>query len=202
MLPDLWRLAHRRAHVHRLPLEPALPALREGLAHHTLTDRWFHEADALHQGEQALLDAFAREQITAPKLRLFAHPLWEICLDGALVRTLGVTPCRQWLGLIFAEASSPRAMAQRAMASVLGPDGDAFLGRMEKIDKDLTHGPWLEAYTRGDGVAWCLDAMRLRSGLTRIDGDALGRLGRCIDALAPLADRSVEEILRAPARGI
>ena len=197
MLPDLWRMAHRRAHAHRLPAEHPAPLLRAGIAHHTAADRWFHAHPSLAQGEAALLQIFLEEHLLAPKLRLFAHPLWELFLDGALARSLGPASLRSWLQDLFRLALPERDPAQRALAAALGPDLDAFLARMERIDRELLHGPWIDAYTAGEGLAWCLDAMRSRAGLPRLDPASLRRLAARLDPLAPRADDALAALLAA-----
>lgn len=198
MLPDLWRLAHRRALPHRLPPAASAPRLREGLAHHAATDRWFHEAPALREGEALLHEIFTSERISAPKLRLFAHPLWELCLDGALVRSLGADPLRAWLAGAFEEAAAERDPGQRALGDALGAEGEVFLNRMERIDQDLTRGPWLDAYASGEGLAFCLDAMRLRTGLPRLPPAELRSLARRLDEVAPHTDRLLSQLLSPP----
>lgn len=202
MLPDLWRMAHRRAHAHRLPTHVEAPGLRAGLAHHAAADRWFHDAPELHRGEELLRTIFAAEGIRAPKLRLFAHPLWEICLDGALVRRQGSGPLRAWLQEAFAGAARERDAGQQALGGVLGPDGDAFAARMDRIVRELLRGPWIDAYAGGEGVAWCLDAMRARAGLERLAPDDLATLARRIDETAPEADRGLAGLLEEANRGL
>jgi acyl carrier protein phosphodiesterase len=198
MLPDLWRLAHRRALPHRLPADADAPRLREGLAHHAATDRWFHEAPALQEGEALLHEIFASERLSAPKLRLFAHPLWELCLDGALVRSLGAVPLRAWLAGAFEEAAVERDPGQRALGDALGADGALFLSRMEKIDRALTQGPWLDAYASGEGLAFCLETMRRRTGLPALPPGEFRRLARRLDEVTPRADQGLALLLSPP----
>jgi hypothetical protein len=196
MLPDLWRLAHRRALPRRLPATLPAPRLREGLAHHAATDRWFHEAPALQEGEALLREIFASERLSAPKLSLFAHPLWELCLDGALVRSLGAASLRTWLAGAFEEAAVERDPGQRALGDALGAEGATFLSRMEKIDRDLTRGPWLDAYTSGEGLAFCLDATRRRTGLPALPpGESRVLAGYLEREVAPRADRLLAALL-------
>lgn len=188
MLPDLWRLAHRRAHVHRLPADPPAPRLRAGLDHHATTDRWFHESAALHRGEGALREVIRSAGLRAPKLSLLAHPLWEMCLDGALARQVGATELRSELRASFAEASGERAVCEGALGEALGADGEVFTARLGRVTRELLEGPWIDAYTHGDGLAFCLDGMRLRTGLPRLDPDERARLALGLQGLAGLAD--------------
>ncbi len=193
MLPDLWRMAHRRAHVRTLPAGAGGAALHAGLAHHARLDGWFHEHEVLHRGERALRDAMT--DLTARKLGLLAHPLWEMCLDGALLRSGGLDRGQQSLDRWFDESRPARDEADRALASALGADGPTFLHQMTRLEAELRRGPWLAAYTRGDGLAWCLDGVRIRAGLPRLDPDERALLGQRIDHLAPLADTTLASLL-------
>src|SRR5262245_409437 len=106
MLPDLWRMADRRVRPHRDPLaaaerdagpkEPSDPKdladVLSGIAHHVRIDRWFHQTDVFTRGERFAADRLRAARVAAPRLPLFAHVLWEMCLDGALVRSVGLAP--------------------------------------------------------------------------------------------------------------
>jgi hypothetical protein len=194
-LPDLWRVAHRRA---RPPLQstlPVSPGIQRGLAHHAEADRWFHDHEALASGEALLLSLFQREQLTAPRLRLLAHPLWELCLDGALVRSRGASTWRRWLHDTWRESAQAREQAHLAIAARLGPEGTLFAQRITRVERELLDGPWLDAYTHGEGLAWCLDAMRARSGLPRVPVDELQRLALALEETRPVADQSLRTLL-------
>lgn len=195
ILPDLWRVAHRRA---RPPLQgplPVSPGIQRGLAHHAKADRWFHDHEALASGEALLLSLFQREQLTAPRLRLLAHPLWELCLDGALVRSRGASVWRRWLHEIWHESTQARQQAHLAIAARLGPEGTLFVQRIARVECELLDGPWLDAYTHGEGLAWCLDAMRIRSGLPRVPADELQRLALALEETRPAAEQSLCTLL-------
>jgi len=89
MLPDLFRMARPRRHP-----PPAASvsesfsdehrALVRGCEHHATIDKWFHASDAFALGERDLRHAFLIPE--SPKLVLFAHAAWEMCLDGAWLR--------------------------------------------------------------------------------------------------------------------
>ena len=192
MLPDLWRMAHRRAHVRSLPPNAGGAALQAGLVHHSRLDAWFHDDEALHRGEHALRLAMAG--LSARKLGLLAHPLWEMCLDGAWLRVQGLAREQHALDELLDAARPARAEAEAALAAVLGPDGEVFFRQMARIEGELRRGPWLAAYTHGEGLAWCLDGVRLRTGLPRLDPAERTQLGEHLDALAPLADTTLAAI--------
>src|SRR5271169_6406372 len=56
MLPDVWRMADRRARVRgaaRDGLQPAMQSVSDGLAHHLDVDAWFHRSPVFLRGEAA-----------------------------------------------------------------------------------------------------------------------------------------------------
>src|SRR5512132_2779549 len=91
MLPDLWRMADRRVRpaVGELPPSDsnneasALPRVLAGIAHHVAADRWFHRDPVFLDGEQLTAARLRSVAADAPRIGLFAHVLWELCLDGA-----------------------------------------------------------------------------------------------------------------------
>ena len=91
MLPDVWRMADRRARARSR--EPGadgglLDPVSQGVGHHLAVDTWFHRAAVFTEGETATREAL-RQAREAPKMGLFAHVAWELCLDGALLRRIG-----------------------------------------------------------------------------------------------------------------
>lgn len=99
MLPDLFRLvAPRRALLRGAAIDAlrahddvGVRALGEGVAHHHAIDRWFHGCVVFTQGERALKERFFA--LGTKRLLLFAHPGFEMCLDGAwLARGEAVPP--------------------------------------------------------------------------------------------------------------
>lgn len=189
MLPDLWRMARRK----RIPQAPGgsggppqAEALLAGVAHHVASDAWFHRSDALHAGEASLRGEL--RDFRAPKMGLLAHPLWEICLDGALLRRVSVGEIRA----LLAEGLDASLQA-RLWLGQGAPEG--FEARMERLWSELRAGPWLDAYCHGEGIAWCLDAMRVRLGLPRLDPHERGRLGAILEARRPVAEEALAEVL-------
>jgi hypothetical protein len=203
MLPDLWRMVHRRLHApwRRLAGDPADEAearVISGLWHHRATDAWFHDHPAFTEGESAVKAAILGAGVTAARLPLLAHPIWEICLDGALVRREGAAALRQALARGFAAARGPTA----AIEARLGlPEGepDALRIRMERLETSLAGDPWVDAYQSGFGVACCIDRVRRGIGLGTMVADDLARLGVALDALAPRADEALDVLLAAGA---
>jgi hypothetical protein len=210
MLPDLWRMADRAMRARRAPelrvgddREPASELLT-GVLHHLEADRWFHQTNVFKEGERTL----ARELLTVgvPKLVLFAHPAWEMCLDGALLLSLDFDEARAKLFEdVLLATPGLDAVAQQHGADAL-PHRDGFRKRFERILAAVTEGRWIGSYRSGAGLAQCLGGIRKRfalppwseeeesvtaliledalgravEGLTRLESDrASHRAGRC-----------------------
>src|SRR5262245_340267 len=94
MLPDLWRMADRRVRPTASVTQTAGPCdsddafeeIQRGIEHHVAVDRWFHRAEVFRDGERMTRERFLAASARAPRIGLFAHVGWEMCLDGALVR--------------------------------------------------------------------------------------------------------------------
>jgi acyl carrier protein phosphodiesterase len=207
MLPDLWRMADRRVRP-ASPIEDAWDALGEGdhethevmrgIEHHLEVDLWFHEHDVFTTGEQRTAEALRGARTAAKKLVLFAHPLWEMCLDGALVRRLGGGPVRAAVAEAFTRGAPAARAAARAhsFARVKEDDRrlDAFEARMRWLGEELSSGPWIEGYARPDGLVRGLAGMRGRLGLPPFTDDERERLTEQVATLAAPADTALDEI--------
>src|SRR5205085_1200656 len=102
MLPDLWRIVDRRVRATEAePRRDAIAGVRAGggdrlaevmagIAHHLEADRWFHASAVFSVGERATAARFREAGFFAPRMGLLGHVAWELLLDGALVRRLGV----------------------------------------------------------------------------------------------------------------
>lgn len=199
MLPDLWRMAERRARVgsrhFRLP-EASTDAALAGVAHHLEVDAWFHADAWFVDGEAATLRAMQEAGVQSEKMLLFAHPLWELCLDGALVRRSGWASTARMLAATRAEVGGALGieLAERLGLAQLLPAGDdraRFAARMESLWDALEEGPWIGAYTSPAGLAECIARMRQRVRVSPLVAGDQARLERAIATLEPLADESV-----------
>jgi hypothetical protein len=206
MLPDLWRMAHRRARApSRTPLaagpgaEGATGELLRGIEHHLEADRWFHEGTALADGEAALSAAIERSGCVASRMSLLVHPLWEMCLDGALVRQAGLGPLLASLEASLGATSGARAEAATVcgLDARLGPERGAFDERMSRLCDAVVEGAWVGAYGSASGLALCLDGIRRRVGLEPLDLDQRARLAEAIASVEGLADRTLGALLAA-----
>lgn len=207
MLPDLWRMADRR--VRPAPPRAAAEALGEadahtrdvmlGIEHHLEADLWFHDAAVFTAGERATAAALRGAGTAAKKLTLFAHPLWEMCLDGALVRRLGADLVRAQVaeGFILAARAMRRAVEAHHFAHAEDAEGhrDEVHARMDWLCDELSRGPWIAGYSRPDGLVRGLAGMRRRFALPPFSDDERDRLTAAIAPLAERADTALDEIL-------
>lgn len=196
MLPDLWRMAHRRVRPRpaTLPLGTSAPLrrLQVGIGHHLATDAWFHRHPVFTEGVETLGVAFERVGLRAPKIGLFAHPLWELAIDGALVSRQGLdatlAALRQARSTI--DADSLLALARTHAPEVLaGETASAFSIRVGDLLDRLEAGPWIAGYADGPGLAVRLDGIRRRVGLAPLDARNHQRL----------ADMATKALHRSPA---
>ncbi len=195
MLPDLWRMADRRVRPRELPetpfiddRSPALRALLDGIEHHRQIDRWFHRSSVFTNGEKSLRHRLFETK--SPKLLLFAHPAWEMCLDGALLRERGVAATASMLGVALDEAHAhlDRAADIHHFERPERPSTDRtrFDERMARIVAAGREGGLFEDYLHAFGIARRLAGMRMAFGFGPPD---TSELDRWTEALA----ESIEE---------
>jgi hypothetical protein len=192
MLPDLVRMAGARLRPDAIA-DPG-SAIGRGVAHHLELDRWFHRDPPFHEAERRAARSLADALPGVRKVTPFGHPLWEMCLDGALVLAEGHAPTLRSLG---------RALAHvRAWSRDEGPSaalGATTRARLEGICDALEEGPWVAAYTQGAGLAYCVERMRARLGLGPLDAAALARMTPPCAALLDEARGALPGLLaRAP----
>lgn len=199
MLPDLWRMADRRVRA-RPGLGPdhAEPLLR-GIEHHLDLDRRFHRHPLFTEGEARTAGLFRRAGLARDKLLLFAHPAWELCLDGALIHHQGLDTVLASLGRAEAHLTSESAAAAADLHHFEATDRGAaerlaFGRRMATLARDLARGDWVAGYTRGDGLARRLGGIRLRLGLPPLAASLELRLA---DVLAQVLKTAEQDLLAA-----
>ncbi len=210
MLPDLWRMADRRVKPSRAPERPDAPApclaeVLAGIDHHVALDRWFHAAPVFVEGERRLSEALRGAALGAPRLALFAHVLWEMCLDGALVRRTGLAPLLDDLraGLTAIAGAPTEAAAsfhhfdRRAPSPTAAlTDRPAFEARLRHICDELARGPWIAGYQHGAGLTLRLSGVRARFGMPAFTPEQHDRLAALLDTLTPSADDALDDLLR------
>ena len=198
MLPDVWRMAHRRARPRRADgaREPGvLGAVCDGVAHHLAVDAWFHDAAVFTGGETRTREALGRAR-EARKMGLFAHVAWELCLDGALLRRLGTEKVLGAVRGSIAAAGPDALRGAAALHTVLGTDERAtFDVRVDRILDAIARGPWVVGYATAKGVVERLEGVRARLGfgaLSAADRDAVAMGLREQEAAA---DTDLDELL-------
>lgn len=209
MLPDLWRMADRRVRAAPGGLAEAPDdAVLAGIAHHLTADRWFHDDAVFTDGEREAAGLLREAGIVAPRAPLFAHILWELCLDGALLRREGLAQVlaslREGLAAVRPSAAGRAVELHHFGRVARAPaERDAFERRLGRIFDELARGPWIDGYQTGEGLAERIQGVRMAVGLTPMDGDDLRRFAGVADRLLDRAPAVVERILaRAKAGSI
>jgi hypothetical protein len=199
MLPDLWRMADRR--VRAIAGEEGDVVLA-GIAHHLVFDRWFHADPVFTEGERAAAEALRGAAIAAPRTVLFAHVLWELCLDGALLRLVGFDDV---MGSVRAgidhvrDGAGARAVERHHFGRCerSAEERASFDGRMARIFDEIARGPWIEGYQDGVGIAERIQGVRVRLGLAPMDAADRARLAEVAERLLDRAPTAVTRILAA-----
>jgi hypothetical protein len=207
MLPDLWRILDRRVRAVRDPLphvseRDAVAELEAGIQHHLDADEWFHDAPVFLEGERATASALQAAELEARHSVMFAHVLWELCLDGALVLHEGEAQVREELreGLDACSGLLPAAAHRHHFARVARTEDDRarFDERLERVSRDLVVGSWALGYASGAGLAVRVDGMRRRLNLLPMGERDVGALARVAEARLADARGVVKTILASP----
>jgi hypothetical protein len=205
-LPDVWRMADRRARANAPRTEGAAPsatseagtplaAVTAGVAHHMAVDVWFHRSPSFERGETATREVLRRAR-SAPKMGLFAHVAWELCLDGALLRRAGTDTVLAALRASFA-AVRPALHHRVADAWVKLPADDRprFEARVDRILDALAAGPWVSGYATAAGVVERLEGVRARLGFVAMPAEDRAEAIAGLEALHGEADAALDGIL-------
>jgi hypothetical protein len=196
MLPDLWRMAHRH-------VRPVTRAVYEGSSlrvSEVMAGVAFHASASFHEGERAMTRALAA--IEAPRLSLFGHIAWELCLDGALVRREGAAlgpevgegvACA--LELAAGESAADAAARIHHEARKGEPLPVGFEARVGQMLAELGRGRWIEGYARSDVVAERLDAIRARLGFESLDAEKREALVAVLDEAIGRASGEIGALL-------
>jgi hypothetical protein len=214
MLPDLWRMADRRLRPKATPEWPAsgtrlrgpsermneeekVAALLWGIDHHLALDTLFHRSPILTEGEATALRFLKEAQIGGEKVLLFGHVAWEICLDGALLRRLGLEATKEGLRLELA------ALGPAALEAVLGHHAsgledaerraadEAILGMLHQ----LAWGQWIDGYLHGIGITQRLQGVRRRLRLPPLGEVDQKKSAQALDRLLEEAEKSLDAAL-------
>ena len=207
MLPDLWRMAHRHVRPARGAVaageSPRVAEVLAGVAHHERADAAFHASASFHDGERVMTESLAQlAGAEAPRLSLFAHIAWELCLDGALMRREGpslTTDVREAIASALERTEGESAAQTAARIHHAARKGEplpaGFEDRVERILAELGRGRWIEGYARGEVVAERLDGIRRRLGFDPLAAEKSAELGALLDEAIERATRAVEGVL-------
>ncbi len=203
MLPDVWRMADRRARARAgetRAVETSSEVVRsvgDGIGHHLKADAWFHGTPSFDRGERAARNAL-HAALEAPKLGLFAHIAWELCLDGALLRRVGIDAVLDAVRVSI-EAVRPEAHHRAADGWVPDlPAGDRgrFEGRVDQILDAIGEGRWIAGYATAAGIVERLEGLRARLGFRPMAGRDRDAVAAALEPVERAADLALEEILR------
>jgi hypothetical protein len=206
MLPDLWRMADRRVRPSTERLvdvaHAPLDSLLLGVDHHLAADRWFHQSAVFSEGEEEATRRLRGARLSARRAVLFAHALWELCLDGELVRREGAARIMAAVrdGVREAGDALPAAADAHHFARVARTVGERedFDRKLDRMCREMVGGPWVESYATGEGIAAIVNAMRRRVRLESMGADDLSRLAEVARELLEQASDAVDRILATP----
>jgi hypothetical protein len=200
MLPDVWRMADRRGRTRGLEAareEGVIGSVSDGVAHHIAVDVWFHGAEVFTRGETRTREALRRAR-DAPKMGLFAHVAWELCLDGALLRRTGTESVLRAVRTSLAAVRPDAHRRAAVLHTAIEPAGRVgFESRVDRILDAIAHGPWVAGYAAAAGVVERLDGVRARLGFAPLAAPDREAVAAALDALAPFADAGLDTILTA-----
>jgi hypothetical protein len=202
MLPDLWRMADRRVRpaVTAIAADDAGPGLTRvlaGITHHVAADRWFHRDPVFLDGELRCVVRL-RSVADVPRIGLFAHVLWELCLDGALLDRVGLFPVLHALREGFDAtlgASAERAVDLHHFDRVGRSldDRATFAPRLGRLCAAIADGPWIDGYRSGEGLSYRIQGVRARLGMDPVPVEGHAHLAEAcaelLEAAVPVVDR-------------
>ncbi len=154
-------------------------------------------------GEREAIALLAHAKIEARHIRLFGHVMWELCLDGELVRRDGTRETLAELreGFEAAGTSVREAVEMHRKdrsGAATSPDERRIFDRdLDRICDGLARGPWVAGYASGEGIAERIGGVRVRLGLGALHAEDTRKLARVGDELL---DRAVPAVTRILAR--
>jgi hypothetical protein len=203
MLPDLWRMVDRRVRARSLDgLDDAHTPRRDllaGVDHHLAVDRWFHRDALFADGEREAVRRLQQANVSARRITLFGHMLWEMCLDGALVRRESAPRIASEIrdGLHRGEAVLGDCADLHHFSRVTRTptERSTFDARLLRICRELATGAWIDGYNAGDRLAARVEQMRVRVGLEPMTTGDEARVADVANALLGVAVEAVDRIV-------
>lgn len=190
MLPDLWRMADRyvrpAASARASGSWVRLDEVMAGIAHHGRADAAFHASPSFQSGEKWI--AGALRTVGAPRLPLFGHIAWELCLDGALVRREGrslLDEVRDAVGSACETSNGESAVEAAARIHHAARKGEPLPSqlnaRVGRMLAEVANGGWIEGYARGAVIADRLGGIRARLGFAPLEEEPRRTLSAILD---------------------
>lgn len=202
MLPDFWRMVARPARARRDVsselggADEGVSDLLEGVRHHLAADLWFHKSPFFSEGEA---EASAALALTGSKrMALFGHVVWEMCLDGALLRLVGREQLAARVTAAIAASREAAAKAadihHRDARERAGVEPAVFETRMGRLFDAVASFALPDGYMHAAGVALRTRGVRASFGLPEPTPDELESWQQAIRSLEPAADRAARGI--------
>ena len=206
MLPDLWRMVDRRVRAQPLAtLDGAHPHndVEAGIEHHLQADHWFHGSEVFLRGEERTRQALRTAHLAAPKVLLWAHITWELCLDSALLRHAGPgrgAALQPALAADLAEIAGAPTMAaadRHHFSRIVRPaeEREIFRTRLVELMTQLGAGAFFAHYEDAPGLTRVVDRMRQRLGLAPLGEDDRARLSGALVQLLGEAEDAYTALL-------
>jgi len=129
---------------------------------------------------------------------LFGHIAWELCLDGALLRRVGMETV---LGAVRGSIEAVRPDAHHRAAEAWLPDlpaGDRgrFERRVDQLLDAIAEGRWVAGYATAAGIVERLEGLRARLGFPPLAKDDREAVAAALESVEHAADAGLVEILR------
>ena len=202
MLPDFWRMVARPARARRdVSLElagadEALSDLLEGVNHHLAADVWFHKSPFFSEGEAEASAVLAHTG--SKRMGLFGHVVWEMCLDGALLRLVGYEQLAARVAAAIAASREAAAQAadihHRDARERTGVEPAVFQARMDRLFDAVASFALPSGYMHAEGVALRTRGVRASFGLPEPTAEELASWQQAIRSLEPTADRAAHDL--------
>ena len=198
MLPDFWRMVARPARARRdvgVELAGEDAALRDvlaGVSHHLEADVWFHKSPFFTEGDREASAALARTG--SKRMGLFGHVVWEMCLDGALLRLVGRDQLATRIGSAIAASRTAAGAAadlhHRDARERAGVEPTLFQARMHRLLDAVASFALPDGYATPGGIALRTRGVRAAFGLPEPTTEELARWEQAIASLERAADRA------------
>ena len=197
MLPDVWRMADRRARTRSLvAARPpgVIGSVTDGVVHHVAVDAWFHGASVFTGGEIAAREVLGRagergSSASSPTSRGSCASTGPC--SGGLARKLVLDAVRRFVAAVRPDAHHRAAELHTRQE---GFDRARFEVRVDQILDAIARGPWLEGYATASGIVERLEGVRARFGLGALPAGDCETVATGLEPLERAADAGLDAI--------